>query len=375
MPRRSNRGTSDTVFLQNAVKTLVANIRFASVDSPVKTLVVTSSIPNEGKSTISIELARALAAGGKDVLIVEGDLRRRTLAGVLGAHPRNGIYSVLSGQAALDEAVVAVGGKSSLWFLDAEPHIPNPVDIFSSRRFHRFVDSLRRTYDYVIFDTPPLSTFVDAAVLGSVADGTLLVVREDFVKREDLISSYDQLRKAEANVIGAVLNYCDTKRGDYYYSYYDQGSAQAGEKGGERVGLVGIVSPRAGEDGRELGGERDIVPRDLAHHLVARGAQLGASVAVEDVALCRVEVAAAHEGLLHEVLDLLDARSVLEASLHVSEDRRKLLARGDGAPVRKGPGHGRDDLLAVIALHASVPLHYVHGVSRLSLWHLPSCGR
>ena len=230
MPRRSNRGTNDTVFLQNAVKTLVANIRFASVDNPVKTLVVTSSIPNEGKSTISIELARALAAGGKDVLVVEGDLRRRTLAGMLGVHPRNGIYSVLSGQVALDEAVVSVGGKSSLWFLDAEPHIPNPVDIFSSRRFHRFVDSLRRTYDYVIFDTPPLSTFVDAAVLGSVADGTLLVVREDFVKREDLVASYDQLRKAEANVIGAVLNYCDTKRGDYYYSYYEQGAAQAGEK-------------------------------------------------------------------------------------------------------------------------------------------------
>lgn len=230
MPRRSNRGTNDTVFLLNAVKTLVANIRFASVDNPVKTIVVTSSIPNEGKSTISIELARALAAGGKDVLIVEGDLRRRTLAGMLGVHPRNGIYSVLSGQVALDEAVVSVGGKSSLWFLDAEPHIPNPVDIFSSRRFHRFVDSLRRTYDYVIFDTPPLSTFVDAAVLGSVADGTLLVVREDFVKREDLVASYDQLRKAEANVIGAVLNCCDTKRGDYYYSYYEQGAAQAGEK-------------------------------------------------------------------------------------------------------------------------------------------------
>lgn len=230
MSRRSNRGTSDTVFLQNAVKTLAANIRFASVDNPIKTLVVTSSIPNEGKSTISVELARALAAGGKDVLIVEGDLRRRTLAGMLGVHPRHGVYGVLSGQVALDEAAVSVGGKSNLWFLDAEPHIPNPVDIFSSRRFHRFVDSLRRTYDYVIFDTPPLSTFVDAAVLGSVADGTLLVVREDFVKREDLVASYDQLRKAEANVIGAVLNYCDTKRGDYYYSYYKQGAAQAGEK-------------------------------------------------------------------------------------------------------------------------------------------------
>lgn len=230
MSRRSNRGTSDAVFLQNAIKTLAANIRFASVDNPIKTLVVTSSVPNEGKSTISVELARALAAGGKDVLLVEGDLRRRTLAGTLGVHPRNGIYGVLSGQVALDEAVVSVGGKPGLWLLDAEPHIPNPVDIFSSRRFHRFVDSLRRTYDYVIFDTPPLSTFVDAAVLGSVCDGTLLVVREDFVKREDLLAAYDQLRKAEANVIGTVLNCCDTRGGDYYYSYYDQGSAQAGEK-------------------------------------------------------------------------------------------------------------------------------------------------
>lgn len=231
MSRRSTRGTSDTVFLQNAVKTLAANIRFASVDNPVKTIVVTSAIPNEGKSTVAVELARTLAAGGKDVLLVEGDLRRRTLAGALGAHSRSGIYGVLSGQAALDESVVSVGGKAGFWFLDAEPHIPNPVDIFSSRRFHRFIDGLRRTYDYVIFDTPPLSTFVDAAVLGSVADGTLLVVRENFVKRDDLVAAYDQLHKAEANVIGVVLNCCDTKRSDYYYSYYENGSsAIPGEK-------------------------------------------------------------------------------------------------------------------------------------------------
>ena len=231
--RRSRRDADNAVLLKNSIKTLVANIRFASVDKPLQTLVVASSVPNEGKSTISVELARALAVGGKTVLVVEGDLRRRTLAGMLGVHPKSGLYGVLSGQVALDEVALRVGGgKSALWFLDAEPHIPNPVDIFSSRRFHRFMESLRHLYDYVIFDTPPLSAFIDAAVLASMADGTLLVVREGLAKREEVAAAYDQLRKAEANVIGAVVNCSGVSRSDYYrYRSYEYGTAREAEKG------------------------------------------------------------------------------------------------------------------------------------------------
>ena len=225
MSKKATKG-GDRVFLQNAVKTLAANIRFASVDNPVSTIVVTSSVPNEGKSTISIELARALAAGGKSVLLVECDLRRRSVANMIGTHSRHGIYAVLSSQVSLEEAMVETS-QHGMYFLDCEPHIPNPVDILSSRRFQRFVEDLKRCFDYAIFDTPPLSAFVDASVIAAEADGTLLVVRQDFVKREELTAAYEQLKTANAHVLGAVLNYCETEKSEYYYSYY----TKEGKKG------------------------------------------------------------------------------------------------------------------------------------------------
>lgn len=223
----------DRAVMQNAVKTLATNIRFASVDNPVRSIVVTSSIPNEGKSTIAVALSEALASGGKSVLLVECDMRRRSIAGMLGVHAQNGLYAVLSAQVELEDAVVRTSMRG-VSFLDAEPHIPNPVDILGSRRFRSFVESLKSSYDYVVFDTPPLSAFVDAAVIGSVVDGSLLVVRRNFVKREAVVSSLEQLKKAGANVLGTVLNYCENERSDYYYEYYnksgskrDQGSDMA----------------------------------------------------------------------------------------------------------------------------------------------------
>lgn len=215
----AKKAQDDRVFIQNAVKTLATNIRFASVDDPVRSIVVTSSIPNEGKTTIATNLAQALASGGKTVLIVECDMRRRSLASALGTHARNGIYAVLSGQVELDDAVVRTSTRN-VWFLDSEPHIPNPVDILGSKRFHSFIERLKDEYDYVVLDTPPLSAFIDAAVLGSVADGTLLVVRRNFVRREEVLSAYEQLKKTEANVLGTVLNYCEDKKSEYYYEYY-----------------------------------------------------------------------------------------------------------------------------------------------------------
>ena len=216
----------DRVFLQNAVKTLAANIRFASVDKPVRSIVVTSSVPNEGKSFVAVELARALAEGGRSVLLVECDMRRRTLAATMGVHARHGIYALLAGQVTLDDAVVSASARG-LWFLDCEPHIPSPVDILSSRRFSNFVSQAIESFDYVIFDTPPLSAFVDASVISTVVDGTLLVVRENFVKREELVAAYEQLQKANAHVIGAVMNFCDTEKSEYYYSYYAKGEKKA----------------------------------------------------------------------------------------------------------------------------------------------------
>ncbi len=216
---KKNAEVDAAVYLQNSAKTLATNIRFASVDKPISTLVVTSSIPNEGKSTIAISLSEALASGGKSVLLIESDMRRRSLANMLGIHVRSGIYSVLSGQVPLNQAVVQTSMRG-VYFLDSEPHIPNPVDILSSKRFQNFMTSLRDSYDYVVVDTPPLSAFVDGAVVGSITDGVVLVVRRNFVKRDEVVNSYEQLKKAGANVLGTCLNFCDGEKSEYYYEYY-----------------------------------------------------------------------------------------------------------------------------------------------------------
>lgn len=220
MPRKK-KASSDALVVQNAAKTLLANIRFASVDRPVKSIVLTSSVPNEGKSTVAYNLAQAIASSGKRTLIVECDMRRRSLADMVGARARHGIYAVLSGQVELDEALVATS-HCNLFFLDSEPHIPNPADILSSQRFRKLVAQMESDFDYVVIDTPPVGTFVDAAIIAVLADATALVVRERFVKRAELQNAYDQLKKADANVIGVIMNMCEAESSEYYYAYYNK---------------------------------------------------------------------------------------------------------------------------------------------------------
>lgn len=220
MPRKK-KASSDALVVQNAAKTLLANIRFASVDRPVKSIVLTSSVPNEGKSTVAYNLAQAIASSGKRTLIVECDMRRRSLADMVGARARHGIYAVLSEQVELDEALVATSHRN-LFFLDSEPHIPNPADILSSQRFRKLVAHMESDFDYVVIDTPPVGTFVDAAIIATLADATALVVRERFVKRAELQNAYDQLKKADANVIGVIMNMCEAESSEYYYAYYNK---------------------------------------------------------------------------------------------------------------------------------------------------------
>lgn len=218
---------SERLAVQNACKTLLANIRFASVDNPIHTIAVTSSVPNEGKSTVALHLAQAIATSGASVLLVESDMRRRSLAGMLGVHPSSGIYAVLSEQVSIEEAVVETN-QENLFFLDAEPHIPNPADIIASRRFSKMVNKLEDRFRYVVFDTPPVGTFIDAAEVGSLADGVVFVIRENYTKRHDVVNAVEQLRKAECNILGSVMNCCESDRSEYYYAYYNAN--------GERVG-------------------------------------------------------------------------------------------------------------------------------------------
>ena len=216
---KKKKQSSNQLEIQNAAKTLFANIRFMSVDDPIKSIVITSSVPNEGKSTVSVNLAQAIATSGKQVLLVEADMRRRGLATMLGVRPSAGLYAVLTDAAPLN---VAVTGTSTpnLHFLDTEPNIPNPADLISSKRFGRLVRTLEERYDYVIFDMPPVGTFVDAAILSTLVDATVMVVRPNLTKRAELTGAYEQLQKANANVIGVCATFVEGSGSEYYYAYY-----------------------------------------------------------------------------------------------------------------------------------------------------------
>ena len=228
---RTSKRSFNQMAVKNAAHTMMANIVFSNVDEAVRTIVVTSSAPNEGKSTCSIELAEAFASTGKRTLLIDCDLRRRSLSQMLGIRARHGIYAVLSGQTALSVATVETSIEN-LEFLDAEPHTTNPQAILSSKRFERFVESIKKSYDYVIFDTPPIGAFVDAAIVSSLVDGTVLVVREGLTKRDEMTATYEQLKKAGANVLGVCLNGCQTKSSEYYdyYSSKDRDSKKGSKK-------------------------------------------------------------------------------------------------------------------------------------------------
>lgn len=218
---RKKAGADETA-MQNAAKTLYANIRFSDVDDPIKSIVVTSSVPNEGKSTVSSRLAEAIASSGKRTLIVECDMRKRSLYRVLGVRSRTGLYAVLTDEASLNDAVVATR-QENLSFLDVEPQIPNPADVISSKRFARLLLALEEHYDYVVLDTPPLGAFVDAAILARIADATVFVIRENFTRKNEVLEAFEQLKKAEANVIGSVINYCsEASNSSSYYHYYSK---------------------------------------------------------------------------------------------------------------------------------------------------------
>lgn len=252
---KKKKASSNMQEVQNAAKTLFANIRFMSPDAPIRTIVITSSVPNEGKSVTSYELACAIATSGQRTLLVEADMRRRSLANILGVHAQHGVYSVLTNDASIEEAAVPTK-VHNLFFLDVEPNIPNPADIISSRSYANLVKRLEEHYDYILFDTPPVGTFVDAAVLSTLVDGTVLVVRPGAVRRDEVRRAYEQLQKADANVIGTCATFVEGTGSEYYYAYYTESGKRVkpGDVAdGPSLPAHASVSPSSDSDGAVRG--------------------------------------------------------------------------------------------------------------------------
>ncbi len=207
-----------------AFRKLRTNLQFLSVDDPARLIAVTSSVPNEGKSTTAINIALALAEAEHEVVLVDGDLRKPSLNTYIDVVGSVGFSTVLSGSASLDEALQK-SQFARLTVLAAGTTPPNPSELLGSQTAKKILNELRGKFDYVVVDTPPLLAVTDGAVLATAADGTLLVVRAGETKREQLEHAIGSLRDVGATVLGSILNMVPASRGGSYdYNYYYYGS-------------------------------------------------------------------------------------------------------------------------------------------------------
>lgn len=199
---------------------LRTNLQFASISGKVGSVVVTSSISGEGKSTTAANLAIALAQSGKSVCLIDADLRRPRVADLLGLESNVGLTTVLIGEAEIEDALQP-WGEHGLYVLASGSIPPNPSELLGSEEFASLISHLQETFDNVIIDAPPLLPVTDAAVLSRNGYGVLMLVGCRTVKKHDLERSLRSLDLVEANLLGVILNGLPSKGPDAYnYSYY-----------------------------------------------------------------------------------------------------------------------------------------------------------
>ena len=208
--------------VSEAFRGLRTNIRFSGVDKPIRTLLVTSAGPTEGKSTTAANLAVTMAQAGLKVVLVDADLRRPRLHTIFDLHPRGGLTgSLLEGNM---DGRLQSSQVEGLKVLPSGERPPNPSELLGSRRLRGLLDELAKNADVVVIDSPPVLPVTDAAVLAQDVDGVLLVVDAGETKRETVQRAVESLRQVGAYLIGVVLNRVSTRRSGYYYQeYYDDG--------------------------------------------------------------------------------------------------------------------------------------------------------
>lgn len=202
-----------------AFRSIRTNVLFSSADAGPKSLVVTSTGPGEGKSTVSANLALSLAAASQRVLLIDADMRRPKVHEVFRTRLEPGLSNVLVAEAKASEAVKKVPSPN-LWVLTAGKQPPNPAELLGSKRFEDFLGSLVEHFEWIIIDAPPVLPVTDASVAAHKASGVIFVVGAEMTSRGAAKAALEQLDNAKAAYVGAILNKVDLRRNSYYYSHY-----------------------------------------------------------------------------------------------------------------------------------------------------------
>ena len=207
--------------LAEAVNQLRVNLSFT--DASIKKIVVTSSVPNEGKSFIALNLWRAMALTGKKVLFVDCDLRASEIIDIYDIHSSDTFYGIahaLSGQCPVQEVMYKTNIPNG-YMIPSVNAVSNPSTLLETKYFKEVLDQVAEVFDYVIIDTPPVGTVADALTIGKAADGNIVIVRSGYTKKALVKDTLDSLKITNKPLLGIVLNRVDVSRnGSYYYKGY-----------------------------------------------------------------------------------------------------------------------------------------------------------
>jgi len=203
---------------EEAYRTLRTNVLFCGDEN--KVIAITSCTPDEGKSTISFELAASLADAGNRVLFIDADLRKsRTIGRLRIKKATKGFTHYLSGQSQINEVIYDTS-ISNLHMILAGPIPPNPAELLGGKYFKVLIPALRKRYDYIIIDTPPLGNVIDCAVMAKECDGAIMVIESQKISYKFAQRVKDQLVKAGFPLLGVVMNKVKTNDKRYYDKYY-----------------------------------------------------------------------------------------------------------------------------------------------------------
>lgn len=203
-----------------AYRALRTNVEFAAVDEPIRRLLITSALPAEGKTVTAANLAVAFAQGGRRVLLVDADLRKPGVHEIFAVDNETGLTNLLRQDDVRLSSIVRASEQKNLDILTAGPHPANPAELLGSQRMRALLPVLSENHDLVIFDGPPLAAFIDSAVLSSFLDGTLLVVQSRRGRLAQIRAAREALAKANARLLGVVLNGVPPKAASEYGRYY-----------------------------------------------------------------------------------------------------------------------------------------------------------
>jgi capsular exopolysaccharide synthesis family protein len=232
--------------ISEAYRTLRTNIQFSSFDEKVKTIVVTSSGPGEGKTTTSSNLAVSLAGGGHKTILIDCDQRKPNVHKVFNLSNHTGLSNLLIGETSFDESIHKTEVEN-LYVLTAGTRPPNPSELLASIKMQRLFTSLKEKFDYIILDTPPVIMVTDAQILSKYADGCLLVVASGEADKNAAVKAKELLEKVNAKILGVVLNKIDTSKNgyyEYYYHYYYGSEHKTQKKGFGRLNFFKVFGKR-----------------------------------------------------------------------------------------------------------------------------------